>query len=125
MSEPLNGVCDICGKRYSVCKTCQTVKTFKPWRTITDTLEHYKIFIALSEYTRTKNKEEAKEQLSHCDLSDLESFPDRNKNVIKEITVEPKMETVEKAEEIQVEHKNVKMKYASKKRENIKDENIE
>ena len=35
------------------------------------------------------------------------------------------METVEKAEEIQVEHKNVKMKYASKKRENIKDENIE
>lgn len=125
MSEPLNGVCDICGKRYYVCKTCQTVKTFKPWRTITDTLEHYKIFIALSEYTRTKNKEEAKEQLSHCDLSDLESFPDRIKNVIKEITVEPKMETVEKAEEIQVEHKNVKMKYASKKRENIKDENIE
>lgn len=125
MSEPLNGVCDICGKRYSVCKTCQTVKTFKPWRTITDTIEHYKIFIALSEYTRTKNKEEAKEQLSHCDLSDLESFPDRIKNVIKEITVEPKLETVEKAEEIQVEHKNVKMKYASKKHGNIKDENIE
>jgi hypothetical protein len=125
MSEPLNGVCDICGKRYSVCKTCQTVKTFKPWRTITDTLEHYKIFIALSEYTRTKNKEEAKEQLSHCDLSDLESFPDRIKNVIKEITIEPKMEVVEKAEEIQVEQKNVKMKYASKKRGNIKDENIE
>ena len=122
MSEPLNGVCDICGKRYSVCKTCQT---FKPWRTITDTLEHYKIFIALSEYTRTKNKEEAKEQLSHCDLSDLESFPDRIKNVIKEITVEPKMEAVEKTEEIQVEQKNVKMKYASKKRGNIKDENIE
>ncbi len=125
MSELLNGVCDICGKRYSVCKTCQTVKTFKPWRTITDTLEHYKIFIALSEYTRTKNKEEAKEQLSHCDLSDLESFPDRIKKVIKEITVEPKMEAVEKTEGIQVEQKNVKMKYASKKRGNIKDENIE
>lgn len=125
MSEPLNGVCDICGKRYSVCKTCQTVKTFKPWRTITDTLEHYKIFIALSEYTKTKNKEEAKEQLSHCDLSGLESFPDRIKNVIKEITIEPKTETVEKADEIQVEQKNVKMKYAPKKRVNIKDENIE
>lgn len=125
MSELLNGVCDICGKRYSVCKTCQTVKTFKPWRTITDTLEHYKIFIALSEYTKTKNKEEAKEQLSHCDLSDLESFPDRIKNVIKEITIEPKMEAIEKADEVQVEQKNVKMKYASKKRENIKDENIE
>lgn len=125
MSEPLNGVCDICGKRYSVCKTCQTVKTFKPWRTITDTLEHYKIFIALSEYTKTKNKEEAKEQLSHCDLSDLESFPDRIKNVINEIIIEPKTEAVEKAEKVQVEQKNVKMKYASKKRENIKDENIE
>ena len=36
-----------------------------------------------------------------------------------------KMEAVEKAEEIQVEQKNVKMKYASKKRGNIKDENIE
>ena len=35
------------------------------------------------------------------------------------------MEAVEKAEEIQVEQKNVKMKYASKKRGNIKDENIE
>lgn len=105
MSEPLNGVCDICGKRYSVCKTCQTVKTFKPWRTITDTLEHYKIFIALSEYTRTKNKEEAKEQLSHCDLSDLESFPDRIKNVIKEITVEPKMEAVEKQKKFRLNRK--------------------
>ena len=105
MSEPLNGVCDICGKRYSVCKTCQTVKTFKPWRTITDTLEHYKIFIALSEYTRTKNKEEAKEQLSHCDLSDLESFPDRIKNVIKEITVEPKWKLLKKQKKFRLNKK--------------------
>ena len=55
----------------------------------------------------------------------MESFPDRIKNVIKEITIEPKTETVEKADEIQVEQKNVKMKYAPKKRGNIKDENIE
>ena len=123
MSEPLNGVCDICGKRYSVCKSCQNIRSFKPWRTITDTLEHYKIFIALSGFTKTGDKKEAKEQLSHCDLSEMKTFPDRIKNAIKDIIAE---DTEEKniESEGQTEQKNTKIKYVSKKRD-IKNENIE
>ena len=123
MSEPLNGVCDICGKRYSVCKSCQNIRSFKPWRTITDTLEHYKIFIALSGFTKTGDKKEAKEQLSHCDLSEMETFPDRIKNTIKDIIAEDTEEKIIESEG-QAEQKNTKIKYVSKKRD-IKNENIE
>lgn len=80
-----NAVCDICGKPYHVCQTCKNITSFKPWRTVTDTLPHYMIYLAISDYTKTKDKSKAKEELSKCDLSELDNFRPEIKNVINEI----------------------------------------
>lgn len=94
MSEELNAICDICGKPYHACNSCKDMTSFTPWRIITDTMEHYKVFVAVSDYTRTGSREQAKEDLSHCDLSDFDTFRDEVKKVIKEILAE---EIVEKS----------------------------
>lgn len=90
MAENINAHCKICGKGYHVCNTCLEQETFKPWRTIVDTVEHYKIYLAIHSYTITKNKEIAKEDLNACDLSELEEFLPEIQAVIKEIMEEPK-----------------------------------
>ena len=59
MSEKYNATCAICGQPYKICRTCQEIKSFTPWRTITDTLQHYSLFLVLSEYSRTKDKAKA------------------------------------------------------------------
>lgn len=95
MSENLNATCAICGTRYHMCRTCKDIKSFQPWRTVTDILPHYMIYLALSEYTKTGNKEKAREELRDCDLTGLESFDKDVKQVIKEILKEEKTSKVE------------------------------
>ena len=107
MSQELNATCDICGKKYHICSSCKEVKSFTPWRTVTDTMQHYIIFLALSEYTKTKDKEKAKEELSKCDLSELDTFNENSKSAIKEIMAEEKI--VETVSEENVEE-NVEIK---------------
>ena len=109
MSQELNATCDICGKKYHVCNSCKEVKSFTPWRTVTDTMQHYLIFLALSEYTKTKDKEKAKEELSKCDLSELDTFNENIKTVIKEIMAEEKGKIVETVSEENVKE-NVEIK---------------
>lgn len=86
----INAYCSICGKGYHICNSCQEQKTLRPWRTITDTIEHYKIYMAIHSYTLTKNKENAKQLLQRCDLSEIKNFNPEIKNVIREITSEEK-----------------------------------
>ena len=109
MAQELNATCDICGKKYHVCNSCKEVKSFTPWRTVTDTMQHYIIFLALSEYTKTKDKEKAKEELSKCDLSELDTFNENIKTVIKEIMAEGKEKIVETVSEENVKE-NVEIK---------------
>lgn len=85
MSEQYNAKCDICGKPYKICRSCQEIKSFQAWRTVTDTLPHYMIYLALVEYSRTKDKSKAKEELLKCDLSEKDNFNDNIKSVINEI----------------------------------------
>ena len=114
MAQELNATCDICGKKYHICSSCKEVKSFTPWRTVTDTMQHYLIFLALSEYTKTKNKEKAKEELSKCDLSELDTFNENIKTVIKEIMAEEKkVETV--SEETVEENVDIKPQKSTKK----------
>lgn len=69
MSENLNATCAICGEKYHVCRPCRETKVFKPWRTITDSINCYKIYIIIHDYTNKKiTKEKAKEQLSECTM---------------------------------------------------------
>ena len=89
MTNNINAYCSICNEGYHICNTCKNERKFKPWRTVTDTIEHYKIYMAIHGYTVTKNKEQAKAELQNCDLSGLESFKDEIKSVISEIMTEP------------------------------------
>lgn len=101
--------CTICGKDYEVCNSCLQQKTFKPWRIVTDSIEHYKIYLVIHGYTISKNKDEAKKELENCDLSDLENFNPEIKAVIKEImaTATPrKLKTTLKKEKINIEIDN-------------------
>ena len=85
----INAWCDICGKGYHVCNTCRNQTTFKPWRTVVDSIDHYKIYLAIHLYTTTKDKKAAKEELSKCDLRGLDEFRPTIKAVIHEIMDEP------------------------------------
>ena len=103
MSEKYNATCAICGQPYKICRTCQEIKSFTPWRTITDTLQHYSLFLVLSEYSRTKDKAKAKDELSKCDLSEKELFKDSVKNMIDEIMKEDTIKIIEETSEETVE----------------------
>lgn len=81
----INAYCSICGHGYRICSACSEQKKFRPWRTVTDTIEHYKIYMAIHGYTITKDRETAKIELQNCDLSGLENFLPEIKAVIKEI----------------------------------------
>lgn len=106
--------CKICGKDYEVCNSCLNQKTFKPWRTVVDSIEHYKIYLAIHGYSLTKNKNQAKEELENCDLSDLEKFNPAIKNTIKEILAEPKITTETKRKK-----KNENFRSYTKTEENV------
>lgn len=90
MSESnINAYCKICGKGYHVCNTCKNQKVFKAWRSVTDTVGHFLIYSVIHNYTITKNKELAKNELEKCDLTGLKNFRPEIKSVIEEIMQEP------------------------------------
>lgn len=102
MAEYLNATCSICSKKYHLCKSCEDIESFSPWRTVTDTIDCYKIFLVLSEYTKTKNKVQAKKELSTCNLKEKDTFAPHIKTAINEILAEPevKVETFTKEKEV-------------------------
>lgn len=100
MAEYLNAKCAICEKKYHLCKTCEDVKTFSPWRTVTDTIDCYKIFLVLSEYTKTKNKKQVKKELSTCNLKEKDVFAPHIKAAIDEIMAEPEVKVETSTKEI-------------------------
>lgn len=64
MAEKMNAKCSICGTPYHVCSTCKSTKTLTPWRTITDTIDCYKIYNVVRQYTsKLIAKDKAKEML--------------------------------------------------------------
>lgn len=87
-NKKINAHCAICGAGYHICNTCQQQKSFKSWRMVTDTVEHYKIYMAIHGYTLSQDKEAAKRDLEKCDLSGLEDFNPPIKAVIQEILSE-------------------------------------
>lgn len=69
MKEESNAVCIVCGKSYHCCLSCKSQTSFKPWRTITDSVEHYKIHLILSDYHNGHiDKMEARQKLQRIDF---------------------------------------------------------
>lgn len=120
-----NATCDICGRQYKVCRSCQQIKTFQPWRTVTDTLPHYTIYLALVEYNRTKDKEKAKVALSNCDLSEKDLFNDNIKKVINEILKEDKNKEAVQKSTISVEKDEPQNNHFVKNKKVLVKKNIE
>lgn len=94
--ENLNATCSICGNKYHMCITCSEVKSFTPWRTIVDTVNCYKIFLTLKDYTNNaKTKENARAELEKYDLSEIDIFIPEVKSAIEEILKdEPKIKKI-------------------------------
>jgi hypothetical protein len=64
MATQLTHKCIVCGTRYHSCDTCERIRTYTPWRSICDSFEHYKVYLALRAYEEGFNsKEETKEAL--------------------------------------------------------------
>lgn len=86
----INAHCSICGEGYHICNSCTEQKKIKPWRAVVDTIEHYKIYLAIHGYTLSKNKKTARKQLKACDLTGVDNFLPRIKSVINEIMADDK-----------------------------------
>lgn len=77
--------CVICGKQYKTCLSCQQEISLKPWRTITDEINCYKIFLVLSQYNNGYiKKDEAKKQLEKIRYNESE-LRESVRETIKEI----------------------------------------
>ena len=89
MAEKNNAVCDVCGKGYYVCLSCSDAMRLHPYKSFTDTAEHYKIFQVVRGFlTGVYTKDEAREKLQNVDLKDIDSFRPHIKKIIKDI-IEP------------------------------------
>lgn len=82
----INHWCVLCGAGYHACDACSRERNLTPWKALTDTVEHYKIFMVLKNYHNKKiDRKKAKELLSHTDLSDQENFKENTKRLLSEI----------------------------------------
>ena len=89
MSNKINHWCIICGKGYHACDSCDSVKSFTPWRALADTADHYKIYMVIKQYnSKMITKNEAKTILENIDLTGMNSFKDNVKTVLNEILKE-------------------------------------
>lgn len=128
MSNTSNATCAICGKPYEVCRTCQSITSFKPWRTITDTMECYKIYMIIHQYTtKTLTISEAKKQLSVRELP--ETLQSHIRKIVDEImayketpvnaTISDIKESIENIAEVKkITYQKEKTNYKYKKKDN-------
>lgn len=91
MAQEINHYCIICGKGYHACDSCSEVKTFQPWRVLTDSSEHWKIYMTIKDFNDgIISKNEAAKQLQNCDLTDREHFKPSAKLSIDKILSDDK-----------------------------------
>lgn len=89
MTEKNNAVCTICGNPYYVCLSCKDSMKLHPYKSFTDSAEHYKVFqVVRGLSTGVYTKEEAKDKFKNIDLSDIESFRPHIKKIIEDVLKE-------------------------------------
>lgn len=90
--EKNNATCSICGKEYYVCLSCSDAMKLHPWKSFTDTAEHFKVFQVVKGFsTGVYTKDETKKMLQNIDLKDIDSFRPHIKKIIKDILKEEKV----------------------------------
>lgn len=95
-----NSFCAICGKSYYYCNSCKDTAHLYPYKILTDTSEHYKVFMIIRGYSNgLYTKEETRDKLNNVDISDLETYKENIKDIIKDILkINDKVEVVEEKE---------------------------
>lgn len=98
MNKKLNHECLICGTKYHACDSCEEVRKIKTYKAITDTSNHYQIYLIVNDYCyKNISKEEAYKLLAKCDLNGKENFKPNVLKVINEI-LETKNNKIENEE---------------------------
>lgn len=127
MNEVNNAVCCICGKGYHVCKSCRDAMILSPWKTHTDTSEHYKIYQIIRGFNiKLYTKEEAKERLQKVDLSDIHELRENIKatilGIMNEAGEDKRIDCVcsKNEEENNLEHELIEMPKITRKRKSSK-----
>lgn len=97
MNKNNNVKCIICGKGYHLCRSCKDKLAVAPYKLLTDTSEHYKVYQVVNAYRgKVYTKEEAREVLKNIDISDKDTYLDSVKKILDEILeVEKKTNKVE------------------------------
>lgn len=98
MAKMNKATCVICGKNYDVCLSCKDQARIKPWRSIADSADCYKIFLVLTQYNNGYiSKDEAKKQLGEIQYSIDTLKEDVRVKVIEIMSVENERTSIKKA----------------------------
>lgn len=106
MAEKNNATCSICGNGYYVCLSCKDNITLHPYKVHCCSPSHFQVFQVVRGFsTGVYNKDEFKFKLKNIDLSDLDSYREHIKTLIKDALKEDETVEVEApvAEEFEME----------------------
>lgn len=85
MPEKNNATCSICGSGYHVCLSCKDKMKLYPWKAFCCSPSHFQVSQVVRGFsTGVYNKEEFKSKLQNIDLSDLDSYKEHIKALIKD-----------------------------------------
>lgn len=88
-----NAKCVICGKDYHLCMSCRDKIASTPWKVLTDTSEHYKVYQVVNGYRGgIYDKDVAKNALSNIDISDRNTYLDCVNKILDEILDDVKVD---------------------------------
>lgn len=136
MQEKNNATCSICGSEYYVCLACKDKMKLHPWKTYCCSPSHFQVAQVVRGFSNgIYNKEELKSKLLNVDLSDLDSYKEHIKTIIKDALKEDEVAKVEVEDEIsfaeEVETEEVKEVvfeqpiYSRKRNYRVNDEVVE
>lgn len=78
--------CLCCGKEIDLCPHCPTEVRYTPWRTLADSMGHFKLFCVAQDYASGKlSKADAKELLERIDTTGYEHFKTQTGAILREI----------------------------------------
>lgn len=108
MAEKNNAICSICGNGYYICFSCKDKIMLHPYKVHCCSPSHFQVFQVVRGFsTGVYNKEEFKFKLKNIDLSDLDSYREHIKSLIKESLKEDEVAKVKVevpvAEEVETE----------------------
>lgn len=136
MQEKNNATCSICGSEYYVCLSCKDKMKLHPWKTYCCSPSHFQVAQVVRGFSNgVYNKEELKSKLLNVDLSDLDSYKEHIKAIIKDALKEDEVTEVEVEDEVsfieEVETEEIKEMvveqpiYSRKRNYRVNDEVVE